>query len=42
VKVFVVVETCCYHFSGVFATEEEAKKHVEELGDGYDYLEEEI
>jgi Cys-tRNA synthase (O-phospho-L-seryl-tRNA:Cys-tRNA synthase) len=40
--VFVVVEDCCQHFSGVFATEQEAKKVVEEFGDGYSYLEEGI
>lgn len=35
--VFVVVENCCNHFAGVFATEADAKRYVEELGDGYSY-----
>ena len=41
-KVFVVVESCCLHFIGVFATEEEAKKYAEKCGDGYSVFEEEI
>jgi hypothetical protein len=40
--VFVVVEDCCHHFSGVFANEQDAKKRVEELGFGYSYFESEI
>ena len=40
--VFVVVENCCYHFSGVFANEQDAKDAVEKFGEGYSYFENEI
>jgi hypothetical protein len=40
--VFVVVEDCCQHFAGVFATEKEAKNAIEEFGDGYSYFENQI
>lgn len=41
-SVFVVVETCCYHFAGVFANEKDAKDRVEFLGSGHTYFEEKI
>jgi hypothetical protein len=31
--VWIVLENCCGHFSGVFATEQEAKVCVKEYGD---------
>ena len=31
--VWIVLENCCNHFAGVFATEAEAKDCVEEYGD---------
>jgi hypothetical protein len=35
--VFVVVESCCNHFAGVFANEQDAKNLVEECGEGFYY-----
>ena len=40
--VFVVVENCCNHFAGVFANEQDAKDHVEFLGEGYSYFESDV
>jgi hypothetical protein len=40
--VFVVVESCCYHFQGVFANEQDAKDNVEFLGEGFIYFEKEV
>jgi hypothetical protein len=37
--VFLVLEDCCNHFTGLFATEAEAKACVEEYGDGFSYSE---
>jgi hypothetical protein len=38
-SVWIVLEDCCNHFAGVFATEAEAKACVEDYGDGYSYSE---
>ena len=38
-SVWIVLEDCCGHFSGVFATEAEAFARVEEYGDGHSYFE---
>lgn len=37
--VFIVVEDCCNHFAGVFATEADAKFAVEGFGEGHSYFE---
>jgi hypothetical protein len=37
--VWLVLEDCCNHFTGLFATEAEAKACVEEYGDGFSYSE---
>jgi hypothetical protein len=36
---WLVLEDCCNHFTGLFATEAEAKACVEEYGDGFSYSE---
>lgn len=38
-SVWIVVEDCCNHFSGVFATEQEAKFAADGFGDGHSYFE---